>query len=541
MRKVLLLVVAVLALTTTLSGCAKDSEVYTVLLSTPVESLDVAMDSSKSSHQLISDVYSGMAKINGENEQINVNANSITVSEDGLVYNIELNDSFVWVDSSGTAQGPVTANDYVFAYQRMVDPLVGSVYSFIFENIQNAKEILNGELDPSELGVVAIDDYNLEITLVKPTPYFENLLAFGSYVAQPQAAYEQYGENYATSADTMWYSGPYYVTDYDPDYIISLEKNPEYYNADAVEVERIDYRYNSDDMARLNAFTSGEADYAELDSTESYTAAKEEGIVTNQATMFSYYFVLNTSDSSKTSNEDLRQALSRGFDREQIVNSVFEGLNTPIEYIIPSGLTESTYQGLDYRDIAGDKLTSYDKQAAGNYFDKYMGDNDLTDRSQIELDYLVNGESTVDMAFAEVVQAYYLEQFGITINIDNSTGGDYKEKRRDGGFDILYTDWAPDYGDPSTYLALWQTSSIGSQNYAQYSNPEYDKLYIQANLETDPEQRFKLFAKCEKLLIDDAVLVPLYQKNQPYLLNEEYQYPEYVIFLVSHEYLTTTV
>lgn len=534
MRKYLLSVIVALVV---LSGCGASSEVYTELVSSPIESLDPALNSARSSHQLMADIYVGASRINGENEQINLGAESIDVSSDGLVYTVNLRDDVKWVDNTGTEQGNVTANDYVFGYQRMVDPDVGSVYSYIFDPLKNAEDIITGQKPVEELGVKAVDDYTLEISLESPIPYFTNLLSFGSYVAQPQGAYEKYGDEYATSAETMWYSGPYYVTDFDPDYVVSITKNPLYFNSDQVAVERIDYRLNTDDTSRLNAMESDEANYAELETVENYKAASDEGISSEHSTLYSYYFVLNTDEASPTSNPTLRKALSVGFDRDTVVNSVYEGMNTPIEYIIPKELTTSTYDGLEYRDYAGDSLTSYDAEAANKYFDQYMEEMGYTDRSQIELDYLLNGDSG-DLTLAEVIQAFYKEQYGITINIDATTGGDYKEKRVNGGFDILLTTWAPDYGDPSTYLALWKSSSIGSKNYALYDNPEYDQMYDQANSLTDPEERFTAFAKCEKKLVDDAVLVPIYQKNQPYIIDPNYEYPEYVIFLVSHEYLT---
>ncbi len=535
MRKYLVLLVTIMI---ALAGCKNDSEVYTELVADPIQSLDLAQNSTKTSHQLMADVYIGPNRINGDNEQINIGAESIEVSADGLVYTINLRDDIKWVDNTGAEQGNVTANDYVFAYRRMVDPNVGSVYSYIFENIENAEDIIAGEKDVEQLGVRAVDDYTLEIRLETVVPYFTNLLAFGSFVAQPQGAYELYGENYATSADTMWYSGPYYVSEYDPEYVVSITKNPLYFNNSQVEIERIDYRLNSDDASRLNAFLNGEANYAELDTVENYQIVKENGVDNNYPTMYSNYFVLSTDPASATSNPTLRQALSVGFDRDKVVEAVYGEINTPIEYIIPSGLTTATYDGLDYRQIAGQSLTSYDPDLANQLLDEYMQEMGYETRDQIELTYLLNSDSG-DQSFAEVTQAFYKEQYGITIDIVATPNGDFRERSKNGAFDIMLTKWAPDYGDPSTYMALWKSVNIGSQNYAKYESLSYDQLYDDANAQTDPEQRFKMFAKCEQKLIDEGIIVPLYQKNQPYVIDSNYNFPEFVMFLISHEYLTT--
>ncbi len=534
MKKYLLIV---MVMCIALAGCTSSEDIYVELLTGSIESLDTAHNAVKSSQQMMADIYVGPTQMNGDNQVVNYGAKSIDVSADGLVYTLNLRDDVKWVDSSGNEQGMVTADDYVFAYQRMVDPANAPLYSYIFEGIENAPEIIIGEKDVDSLGVRAIDDYTLEIKLSAPIPYYTSLIAFGSYVAQPREAYEQYGDQYATSADTMWYSGPYYVSSYDPDYVVSINKNPLYFNSDNVEVEQIDYRLNTDDTSRLNAVLNGEADYAEIDTIENYKAAQEAGIDSIRPTMFTYYFVLNTDESSTTSNQTLRQALSSGFDRETVINAVYEGMNVPIEYIIPQDMTTGTYDGLEYRKVAGESITTYDPDLANTYFDQYMDEMGYTSREQIEISYLLNGE-TGNVAIAEVVQAFYKEQYGITINIDTTTGGDYQEKSLNGGFDILLTGWSPDFGDPSTYLALWKSSAIGSQNYALYDDSKYDQMYEQANSISDPQARFEAFSKCEKKLVDEAVLIPAYQKKQAYVIDPKYDFPEFLITLISHEYLT---
>ncbi len=535
-RIIMLLVIIVVAL----AGCQNDDDVYINLLSSPIESMDTAQTSSESSFLLISDIYVGLTRINGENELVNSGAKDINISDDGLVYTITLRDDINWVDNNGNVMQALTAEDYVYTYTRMVDPDVASIYSYIFECIKNASAISTGQMAPQELGVRAIDDYTLEITLETPIPYFTNLLAFGSFAALPKAAVEKYGEEYGTSASTTWYDGAYYVSEYDPQYVVSLRKNPNYYNADNVQVENIDYRLNPDDTASYNAFVNDEADYTKISSVENYKAGVEAGIINEQTTLMTSYFVLNTAPDAISSNLNLRKAIQLGFDRESIVNSVYEGINQPIEYIIPYNTTTSIENGLEYRDIAGDLNVSYDEQKAQQYFDLYMEDMGYETRAQIRLEYLVNADSPNSVNFAEVIQAFYKEQYGITIELVNTSGTDYNQRKKDGSFDIISSSWAPDYADPSTYLALWTSANIGSMNTAQYDNQKYNELFEQARLTSDLQTRYELFAKCEQMLIDDAVLVPQYQIGNPYLIDSKYNYPEYVLFLVSHEYLTKT-
>ncbi len=532
------LISSLFALVLVLAGCSSGSDTFTYTVNAPVETLDTVDASYSQTFSLFSDVFMGAKKIDGEGNLGDGGSTAVEKSEDGLTYTITLRDDVKWVDNTGTEMGNVTANDYVTAYQRMVDPANASIYSYIFDPIENASAIAAGEKDVSELGVTAIDDYTLEIKLGYVAPYFESMLAFESFAPVATGAVEQYGADYGTSAETTWYNGAYYVTEYDPNYVISLEKNPLYIGADHVEVENIDYRLNEDSTARYNAFLNGEVDYAEIATPEDYTDAKEQGIIQDQLTGYSFYGVMNHDESAATSNENLRMALEYGFDRETIAEAAYGEINKPIEYIIPSDMTPAAYDGAEYRDVAPESLITYDKAKAEEYFDAYMKDMGYTDRSEITIRFLASADANGGNKVAEVIQANLNQEYGITVELTIQPFEQFVETRKAGGFDLLVTGWGPDYADPSTYLALWQSSQIGSQNTANYSNPEYDELYAKANVEQDVTKRFEMFAELEQMLVDDGVLIPFYQKNAPYVVSEGYNVPLHLFFHISHEYIT---
>ncbi len=519
MRRIL---ASILVLVLALTGCSSDSDTFTYAVNQSIETMDPVDASYSQTFQLYANIYLGPEQINGNSELIPGMATSVEVSDDQLTYTIKLRDDVHWVDNTGSDMGVVTANDYVYGYQRMVDPANASIFSYIFEIVDNATEIIAGEMDPSELAVTAVDDYTLEIRLDHVAPYFESMLAFGSFVPQPQAAVEQYGDEFGTSPETTWYNGAYYVTEYDPDYIVSLEKNPMYINADNVTIENLDFRLNEDSSSRYNSFLNGELDYAEITSPEDYNQGKEDGVVNDKLTSYSYYAVLNAREDAVTSNLNLRKGLAYGFDRETIVEGVYGDINQPIEYIIPADLTTASYDGVDYHDYSSDSLITYDVDQANKYFDAYMEDMGYTDRSQIEINLLASADATGNSKFAEVVQSSYKQTFGITINLTVQPFEQFIESKKSGAFDMYLQSWGPDYADPSTYLGLWQSSQIGSQNYSGYSNPEYDALYEQAVAETDVDKRFEEFAELEKMIVDDAVAIPFFQLNSPYALTDGY-------------------
>ncbi len=521
-----------------LTGCGINGDEMVYLLTKSVESMDPVDASYSQTFQLMSDIYLMPTKIDGNRELVMGGAKSIDISDDGLTYTINLRDDVDWVDSSGKVVGHVTANDYVYAYQRMVDPKEASVFSYIFEVIDNASEIMADEVEPGELAVNALDDYTLEIKLDHVAPYFESMLTLGSFAPQSKEAVEEFGDDYGTSADTTWYNGAYYVTDYQPDYEIHLVKNESYYRADEVEVPAINFRLNEDSSSRYYAYLNDEADYAEITNPEDYNTGIADGTIEDKMTSYSNYLVLNYDDSAVTSNENLRQALAYGFDRETILSGVYGEINQPLEYIIPADLTTTSYDGVDYHDYSDDSLTHYDQEKANEYFDKYMDEMGYTDRNEIKISLLASADANGSSKFAEVVQSSYLQNFGITVDLDVQPFEQFLDSRRQGAFDMYLQSWGPDYADPSTYLSLWQTSQIGSQNHAKYSNEAYDELYRQAINEQDTDVRFTDFASLEKMLVDDAIAIPFYQLNSPVAINDEYNIPLDSYNSISHEYVT---
>ncbi len=176
------IIISIFSLLLILSGCQSNSDSFVYLVNQAVETMDPVNASYSQTFQLFADIYLGPNQINQNGELVPGGASSITVSDDGLTYTLHLRDDVHWVDSTGADMGNVTANDYVTGYRRMVDPNNGSIFSYIFEVIDNATEIINGEMDVEELAVTAIDDYTLEIKLDYIAPYFESMLAFGSFV-----------------------------------------------------------------------------------------------------------------------------------------------------------------------------------------------------------------------------------------------------------------------------------------------------------------------------------------------------------------------
>lgn len=525
-----------------LAGCGTtDSAIYRYP-TLEVEGMDVVKGSYSQSFQLWEDIFSGLYRVNDQGELIPEIATDMTISDDETVYTITLDKEHYWVDNTGEivqidgVDQYVTAYDFEFAWKRAVDPATGGGYSFIFEPILNATSIIANEKDKEELGVVALDESTLEITLAQPTPYFTSLLSFGTLYPVSEAAVSQFGDDYGMSAETTWYNGPFYVSAYDSGYEINLLKNENYPNADQVELNGVNYRTMEDITAQFNAFSSGEVDYTPYPTKEDYTAGLEDGSATDALTSYMFYVYFNNSESSLLNDINLRKALYYGFDRDSITENLYGDKNQPIEYIIPRNLTTSSYN-LEYRDYAKDSYVTYDPELATEYLNTYMTEHDITDPSTIELEYITS-DTEAGKKTAEAIKAQYEQTLGITINITTMPSLAFYDAVDAGNFDIQVGGWGADYADPSSYFSIWQTSSIGQVNGAYYSNPEYDQAYLEANAITDPEERMKAFAELEQMLADDAAFIPFYQKNEAYAESEDYESTHLLFQKVSNMYTT---
>lgn len=527
-RIVSLLLVFVLILAGCGSGSSENVFRYADI---EVEGVDISKSSYSQTFQLFSDVYAGLYTVDGNGELQNDMVTETIISDDELVYTFKLREDSNWVDQNGEVKGAVTANDYVYSWQRTVAPETESGYSFIFEPVKNGAAAAAGEVDVTELGVKAIDDYTLEVTLEAPTPYFESMMAFQTFYPQPKEAAALYGEEFATNYDKTWYNGPFTPTEFDKTYNIKLVKSDSFYDKDKVQLDGVEIRTLNESDAIYNAYNSGELDYVTIANPELYEKHKDE--VKEFMTGYVYYMSFN----NENLDPKLREALALGLDREGLTKSLYGDIYTPVEYLIPSDLTPVAYDGVEYRDIAGDSLTKYDPEKAKTLLEEYVKEKGLGSVSDISITYLTTDTSGGTKS-AEAVKAHYEQTFGITVETNIQASASYRELRNNGEFDINVQAWGPDYADPSTYMGLWQSALIGTLNGPRYNSADYDKAYAEANKITDVTERFEAFAELEKSFIETNSIAPFYQRKDAYLINEKYTRPTNLLFKMSDRYIS---
>lgn len=273
--------------------------------------------------------FSGLTELDAKNMPIPELATSWEISDDGTVYTFHLADA-TW--SNGT---PVTAADFVYGWQRLINQDTASEYAFIISTVKmkNADAVAAGELPLEELGVKAIDDKTLEVTLDAPCDFFLGLLAFPSFFPLNQEFYETQGDQYALTPENMIYNGPYTMTQWTSGSGYSFAKNDQYFKADTIVTDEVEFKFLQDTQTAMLEYQSGNLDVVKLNG-EMVDAYKEQEGFTNRLTGYLWYLSLNY-EVPEIANDNLRQAIAFAVDRETIAVNVLKDGSVAAEGIIP--------------------------------------------------------------------------------------------------------------------------------------------------------------------------------------------------------------
>ena len=355
------------------SGAASSVEASTddlnVMVETPVESLDPQQATDGTSFEVIADYTDGLMQMDAEGKPINAIAKDYKVSDDGLTYTFTLRDDAKW--SNGE---PVTAKDFVFGWQRAVDPAVASEYNYMLSDIgqvKNAADIIGGKKDKSELGVKAVDDTTLEVQLNVPVSYFLSLMYFPTFYPVNEEFFNSCKDTFATSPDTVLSNGAFILDDYQPAATaFHLKKNPDYYNADSVKLAGLNYQVIQDSQTALMNYQSGSLDTT-LVNGEQVDQVKDDPAFQTIGAGYLWYVTPNVSKVKELANKNIRMALTMAIDREAITTDVLKDGSIPTYTAVP--LQFAT--GPDGSDFSGDQdkfkdVCAYDADKAAEYWKK---------------------------------------------------------------------------------------------------------------------------------------------------------------------------
>jgi oligopeptide transport system substrate-binding protein len=441
---------------------------------------------------------------------VNALCASYETNEESTEYVFHIREDANWMNGV-----PVTADDFVFAWRRLVDPVTASEYSFMMEvaAVKNATPIISGELPIEELGVSAVDSKTLKVELDHPVSYFLNLMTFPSFCPINEAFATELGSEYALGADKLLCCGPFYMSAWDVGgNTYQLKKNPSYYDADKVNLDEINFQIIKDPQQTMLAYENGTLDYVRLSGDQIVKYQTMDGF-TRIEEGYLWYLSPNLNPKSEEyscglENENLRMAIALSYDKDVICYEILQDGSTPADFAIPNRLAIGP-DGKDFRETSPLYLQT-DKAKAQEYWEaakKELGVDEVT----IELLY---DDSDSTPLIAQFLQSEIENNLpGVHINLKSQPKKSRTELMQNREYQLGLTRWGPDYADPMTYLDMWTTGS--TYNYGEWSNEEYDKLIADANgdLANRYEERWEALKQAEALVMEHAVILPVYQKG----------------------------
>ena len=441
---------------------------------------------------------------------VNALCASYETNEESTEYVFHIREDANWMNGV-----PVTADDFVYAWRRLVDPVTASEYSFMMEvaAVKNATPIISGELAIAELGVSAVDSKTLKVELDHPVSYFLNLMTFPSFCPINEAFATELGSEYALGADKLLCCGPFYMSAWDVGgNTYQLKKNPSYYDADKVNLDEINFQIIKDPQQTMLAYENGTLDYVRLSGDQIVKYQTMDGF-TRIEEGYLWYLSPNLNPKSEEyscglESENLRMAIALSYDKDVICYEILQDGSTPADFAIPNRLAIGP-DGKDFRETSPLYLQT-DKAKAQEYWEaakEELGVDEVT----IELLY---DDSDSTPLIAQFLQSEIENNLpGVHINLKSQPKKSRTELMQNREYQLGLTRWGPDYADPMTYLDMWTTGS--TYNYGEWSNEEYDKLIADANgdLANRYEERWEALKQAEALVMEHAVILPVYQKG----------------------------
>jgi len=459
-------------------------------------SLDPHKVSGDWENRIVGEYLEGLVAEDEHADAIPGQAESWTISDDGLVYTFKLRADAVWTDGQ-----PVVAQNFVDAFQRLFDPATAAEYAYLQFPIKNSSKIAAGEItDFSQLGVKAIDDKTLEITLEASTPYF--LQALTHYTAYPirKDIIEKFGDQW-TQPENIVGNGPYKITEWVPGSYIKALKSDTFYGKDALKIDEILFENTEDLTAALNRYRAGELDILTDFPADQYKFLQDNypGQAHVAPFLGIYYYVLNQSK-PPLDNVNVRKALSLSIMRDVIGPDVLGTGELPAYGWVPQGT--ANYDGEQY--VPAWSQEPYDQRV--EEAKALMAEAGYTPEKPLKLQLRYNTNENHQRIAVAIADMW--KQIGVEVELFNAEVAVHYDALRAGDFQVGRAGWLLDYSDASNTLDLLRTGV--ENNYGRYSNPEFDKLLDQAATELDLQKRSDLLHQGEKLAMDEFGAIPIY-------------------------------
>lgn len=494
------------------SGSGKTEADYDKVLSVQVgpnpETLDPALNSAVDGANTILHLYEGLLVVDEQGQLAPGQAESWETSEDGLTWTFHLRDGLKWSDGSD-----LTAKDFVYSWKRICDPEVAAPYAeTVLSPVKGFDKAMEGKAD--KLAVSAPDDKTFVVELSAPCTYFGSLAAFATMMPVQEATIEENGDAWATSPDTYISNGPFKMAGWEQGSHIIVEKNENYWNADAIKLDAIKFNLIEDANAAYSGFQSGELHFIKDVPTEEIPSLEGNDEFHIDPIIGTYYLNLNCNmDEFKDAN--VRKALSLAIDRKYVAETIMQGTYSPA----------GNFMGPGWKDTDGSEFVT--KSNGGNAYinvDDHAANLEQAKQLLAEAGY-PDGEgfpeitySTNDAGYHKAVAEYLQDawgELGIKVKVDIVEWASFTPMRRNGDYETARNGWVGDYDDPSNMLDLLY--STNGNNDGKFNSPDYDAQMDIARSTLDAAERSAALHKAEDILMEEAGCVPVAYYNDFYL------------------------
>lgn len=482
-----LIVSLTLVLSATVPGAAQE-QVFRINNTAEPESLDPGVVTGVPEHRIISNLFEGLTTTDPKDLSPRPGmAASWSLSKDGLVYTFRLRDAR-WTDGK-----PVTASDFVYAWERVLNPKSGAKYAQHLYYLRNGEEYNTGRVtDFTQVGVRAVDAKTLQVTLKSPTAYFLDLTAFYTLYPVPRWALEAHGREWVKPGKIVS-NGPFRLVSWVPQQEAVLERNPHHWDAASVKLSKVVFIPTDDINTAYKQFLAGDSDWIPTVPPAQLDAARRRPEYYVSPYLGTYYFRFNVTKPPLT-DVRVRKALAQAVDRVALTKFVTKAGEVPHSGFVPVGL----------RGYEGPQGPGFDVAAAK----RLLGEAGYPDGRGFPRVELLYNTSELHRVITQAVQQMWKTHLGVHVDLVNVEWKVYLARQGSLDYQVSRAGWIGDYVDPNTVLEMWKTG--GGNNQTGWSNRRYDALIERAATVVDPAERMRTFAEAERILLEEMPILPLY-------------------------------
>ena len=476
---------------------------------TEIETLDPHMATGVPEHKVISAIFDGLVGPGDEDPEADAPAAAESVEHENFTrWTFKLRKNGRWSDGV-----PVKADDFLFAFQRILTPEIASDYGPMLYCLLNAEAYHRGEIkDFSQVGAKALDDYTLQLQLKGPTPYLPGMLKHYTWFPIPKHVVLRHGTitdrlNPWTQPENIVSNGPFKLKEWRFTHYLAVERNPFYWDAKSVRLREIHFFPISSEATEERAFQA-----QQLHLTDKVPMARIPYYQEKKDTSFHSYRTLGVQfvrmNMTRAPMKDLRvrQALSLALDRQSMVTNVLRAGEMPAHGLTPPGCAKGfETPAMITRDIAeARRLLAEAGYPGGKGFPK--------------IEMVINQTNTA-RALGEAMQEMWRKELGIQVSLLNQEWQVYLDKMRKLDYDLVLAGWVGDYPDPSTFLTMWKTGD--GNNMTGFSNADYDAMISKSEVTAELTERMTVLQNAERLLLTQLPMTPVYWRVESYLASPQ--------------------